>query len=128
LRGVLKQKAVTSETISMSISVYLLLGFTWSILYDVIFILQPGAFSIAGLAASIPGHPVDPKPLSPVLAYFSLISGCRRRAPAPAAPLPCTAPCTKLSCQGKRLTIPLSWLLTSPDPDLTKWLGQAACH
>ena len=37
LRGVLKQKAVTSEIISMSISVYLLLGLTWGLLYVVIF-------------------------------------------------------------------------------------------
>jgi voltage-gated potassium channel len=74
LRGVLKQKAITSETISMSISVYLLLGFTWSFLYAVIFLLQPGAFSIAGLTAPIPGHPADTQPLLPTLGYFSLIT------------------------------------------------------
>jgi Ion channel len=73
LRGVLKQKAVTSETISMSISVYLLLGFTWGFLYAVIFLLQPGAFSIAGLPAPIPGHPADTQ-LLPTLGYFSLIT------------------------------------------------------
>src|ERR1700722_11712740 len=36
LRSVLKQKAVTSETISASISVYLLLGFTWGLLYVIV--------------------------------------------------------------------------------------------
>jgi voltage-gated potassium channel len=74
LRGVLRQKAVTSETISMSISVYLLLGFTWGFLYVVIFQLEPGAFSIAGLAAPIPGHPADTQPLLPTLGYFRLIT------------------------------------------------------
>lgn len=74
LRGVLKQKAVTGETINMSISVYLLLGLTWTNLYVVIFLLQRGAFSIAGLAPPIPGHPADPNPLFPVLGYFSLIT------------------------------------------------------
>jgi hypothetical protein len=74
LRGVLKQKAVTSETISMSISVYLLLGFTWGLLYVVIDLLQPGAFSIAGLQTPIPGHYSDPQPMFPILGYFSLIT------------------------------------------------------
>jgi ion channel len=74
LRGVLKQKSVTSETISMSISVYLLLAFTWGLLYAVIFLLQPGAFSIPGLQPPTPGHPADPQPLFPILGYFSLIT------------------------------------------------------
>lgn len=74
LRGVLKQKAVTSETISMSISVYLLIGFTWTILYVAIYELQPGAFSVAGLAAPIAGHPADSQPMFPILGYFSLIT------------------------------------------------------
>jgi voltage-gated potassium channel len=74
LRGVLKQKAITSETISMSISVYLLLGFTWALLYLFIFIVQPGAFSIAGLPQPPSTHPADPNPLFPVLGYFSLIT------------------------------------------------------
>ena len=74
LRSVLKQKAVTSETISASISVYLLLGFTWGFLYVIIALVQPGAFNIAGLAAPIPGHPADPQPMFPILGYFSLIT------------------------------------------------------
>ena len=36
LRALLKHKNVTGETISMSISIYLLLGMTWGILYVVI--------------------------------------------------------------------------------------------
>lgn len=74
LRGVLKQRAVTSETICMSISVYLLLGVTWAFLYVVIFLLQPGAFSISGLATTIPGHSADTQSLLPTLGYFSLIT------------------------------------------------------
>jgi voltage-gated potassium channel len=74
LRGVLKQKAVTSETISMSISVYLLLGLTWGLLYVVIFSLQPGAFSIAGLVPPIPGQSGNSQPMFPILGYFSLIT------------------------------------------------------
>ena len=74
LRGLLKQKAVTSETISMSISVYLMLAFTWGVLYVVIFLLQPGAFSVAGLPPPIPGHPGDTRPMFPILGYFSLIT------------------------------------------------------
>ena len=74
LRGVLKQKSVTSETISMSISVYLLLAFTWGLLYVVIFLAQPGAFTIAGLPPAVPGHPTDAQPIFPILSYFSLIT------------------------------------------------------
>src|SRR5271156_1021507 len=36
LRAVLRQKEVTRETISLSISIYLLLGFTWALLFIVI--------------------------------------------------------------------------------------------
>ena len=39
-----------------------------------IFLLQPGAFSIAGLPPPTPGHPIDPQPLFPILSYFSLIT------------------------------------------------------
>jgi Ion channel len=71
LRSVLKQKAVTSETISMSISVYLLLGFTWSLLYVVIFLLQPDAFSIAGVVS---GHAAVQTSIFATFGYFSLIT------------------------------------------------------
>jgi len=74
LRGLLKQREITGETISMSISVYLLLGFTWGLLYAVIFLLQPDAFSIAGLSAPTPGHHADARPMLPILGYFSLIT------------------------------------------------------
>ncbi len=70
LRSVLKQKAVTGETICMAISVYLLLGLTWSFLYAVIFQLHPESYS--GLVAPNPGHPTELQHIFPILGYFSL--------------------------------------------------------
>ena len=49
LRSVLRQREITSETISMSISVYLLFALTWGILYSTIYQLQPNAFSITAI-------------------------------------------------------------------------------
>jgi len=49
LRSVLKQREITGETISMSISVYLLFALTWGILYSTIYQLQPNAFSITAI-------------------------------------------------------------------------------
>jgi voltage-gated potassium channel len=71
LRGVLRQKEITGESISMAISVYLLFGATWSFLYDIIYQLQPMAFSLNGTASALvsPGHPIFP-----VLGYFSFIT------------------------------------------------------
>ena len=69
-RSVLKQREVTGETICMAISVYLLLGFTWSLLYGVMFQLHPDSFG--NLTAATPEHPVEVLHLFPVLGYFSL--------------------------------------------------------
>jgi len=71
LRAVLRQRQITGEAISMAISVYLLLGATWSFLYDIIYQLQPTAFSLNGAASALaaPGHPIFP-----VLGYFSFIT------------------------------------------------------
>jgi hypothetical protein len=71
LRAVLRQRQITGEAISMAISVYLLLGVTWSFLYDIIYQLQPTAFSLNGAASALvaPGHPIFP-----VLGYFSFIT------------------------------------------------------
>ena len=70
LRSVLKQREITGETISMAISVYLLLGFTWALLYSVMFQLHPESFG--GLATAKPGHPSELLHIFPVLGYFSL--------------------------------------------------------
>ncbi len=71
LRGLLRQKDVTGETISMSISVYLLLGMTWGFLYIVIYHLQAQAFSLPGSAALNSGSTSEQQ-VFPVLIYFSL--------------------------------------------------------
>jgi len=66
LRAVLKQKEVTREVISMSISTYLLLGLTCGMFYIVLYDLQPNSFSF-GVAG-----PSSPQQAIPVLIYFSL--------------------------------------------------------
>jgi amino acid transporter len=65
LRSLLKQREVTSETISMSISIYLLLGLCWTLLYIVIYTRHPEAFHL--------DPPPGPKEASafPVFVYFS---------------------------------------------------------
>jgi hypothetical protein len=71
LRAVLRQKSITNEAISMSISVYLLLGLTWSFLYDVIYQLQPHAFAFNGTASALVSQG---EKVFPVLAYFSFVT------------------------------------------------------
>jgi hypothetical protein len=70
LRGVLKQRQVTGETISMAISVYLLLAVTWGFLYIIIFQLEPGSF--ATLVAPHSGRASDIQPIFPIFGYYSL--------------------------------------------------------
>jgi voltage-gated potassium channel len=66
LRAVLKQREITREVISMSISVYLLFGLTFGLFYIVLHDLQPNAFSFGGAA------PTSQQQFIPVLIYFSL--------------------------------------------------------
>jgi amino acid transporter len=66
LRALLRQKQITSETISMSVSVYLLIGFTWGLFYIVLFQLQPNSFSFPS------APPSSATEVLPVLLYFSL--------------------------------------------------------
>ncbi len=70
LRAVVKQREVTGETIAMSISVYLLLGLTWGVLYIVLYYLQPNAFSFGGSGS--PGSHPEATQIFPVMIYFSL--------------------------------------------------------
>jgi hypothetical protein len=70
LRSVLKQREVTGETICMAISIYLLLGFTWALLYAIMFQLHPDSFG--GLGAVRSGQVLEVQRLFPVLGYFSL--------------------------------------------------------
>jgi hypothetical protein len=67
LRSLLKQRVVTGETISMSISIYLLLGLCWGLLYILIFTRHPEAFSFG---TSSPG--VSEQHMFPIFIYFSL--------------------------------------------------------
>jgi voltage-gated potassium channel len=72
LRSVLKQRKVTSETIAMSISVYLLLGLAWGLFYVVLFQVQPNAFNFNGSSNPFSGGPAGIESVFPVLIYFSL--------------------------------------------------------
>jgi len=72
LRSLLIQRKVTGETISLSISVYLLLGMCWALLYILIFVRRPEAFSFGGspdLGAQLAAHP---ERAFPIFTYFSL--------------------------------------------------------
>lgn len=71
-RIVLKQKEVTSETISMAIAVYLLIGLTWGLVYIVIFQFQPQAFSFGGSTMPVSAATDHQGALFPVFIYFSL--------------------------------------------------------
>lgn len=66
----LRQREITSETISMSISVYLLLGFTWGLFYIVLHHVQPLAFNLGSPPA--PDSGASEQKAFPILIYFSL--------------------------------------------------------
>jgi voltage-gated potassium channel len=66
LRAVLKQKEITREVISMSISTYLLFGLTFGLFYITLRDLQPNAFSFGS------GAPLTEQQVIPVMIYFSL--------------------------------------------------------
>jgi hypothetical protein len=65
VRNLLRQRNITGETISLSISIYLLLAFTWGILYFLLHQLHAENFHFAE-------PPRDPHNLLPVFVYFSL--------------------------------------------------------
>src|SRR5271156_1670957 len=66
LRAVLRQKEITREVISMSISTYLLMGLTCGLFYIALHDIQPNAFSFGS------GAPLNEQQTIPVLIYFSL--------------------------------------------------------
>lgn len=66
LRSVLQQREVTGETITNAISVYLLLGLTWGIVYVVLYQVQTAAFHFDD---QVPPRAED---VFPVLVYFSM--------------------------------------------------------
>ena len=72
LRSLLIHRDVTRETISLSISVYLLLGMCWTLLYILIFLTRPEAFSFGAspeLGGALAAHPEH---AFPIFLYFSL--------------------------------------------------------
>ena len=72
LRSLLRHRDVTGETISLSISVYLLMGLTWGLFYIFLHQVQPGAFSLGTPPAeSTELGAVQPK-VFPIFIYFSL--------------------------------------------------------
>ena len=72
LRSVLEQRQVTGETISMAISVYLLMGVTWAMLYVVILETNPQSLYFQ----QFPGLSIDVAPSAHtnllLFVYFSL--------------------------------------------------------
>jgi len=66
LRAVIRQRVVSAETISMSISVYLLMGITWGLLYVLIYARHPQAFNFPGSTPPPLGDTIFP-----TLVYFS---------------------------------------------------------
>jgi hypothetical protein len=66
LRSLLRQRQVTGETISLSISIYLLMGLCWAVLYIVIFTRHPESFSLQL------GGGVGEEHAFPIFLYFSL--------------------------------------------------------
>lgn len=72
LRRVLKQKEVTSETIAMAVSVYLLLGLCWGLVYILIFQMNPQAFNFGVASDATANLLYKEQHLFPVFIYFSL--------------------------------------------------------
>jgi hypothetical protein len=70
LRSVLKQREVTGETICMAVSVYLLIGFSWALLYAIIFQRHPESF--AGIVTADSSQPTEFQHFFPIFGYFSL--------------------------------------------------------
>jgi hypothetical protein len=70
LRMLLKQRDITGEAISMSMSVYLMFGITWGVFYVVLFQLDAQAFNLG--PSPSPGVLENQLYVFPTLVYFSL--------------------------------------------------------
>jgi hypothetical protein len=70
LRSVLRQREVKGETICMAISVYLLFGFAWALLYAIIYQRHPEAFS--GIVSGAQVRSTEFQHIFPIFGYFSL--------------------------------------------------------
>ncbi len=65
LRAVLRQREITGETISLSISIYLLLGLIWALFYVVLYYVQSHAFNFGSSSPAL-------AQVFSLLFYFSL--------------------------------------------------------
>lgn len=72
LRTLLRQREITGEAISMSVSVYLLMGLTWGLLYIMIHEYQPDAFNLGAPPAAAADFAASERHLFPIFIYFSL--------------------------------------------------------
>jgi len=70
LRSVMRQREVTGETICMAVSVYLLMGFSFALLYGIMFLRHPESF--AGIVAPGASPSFHLQHLFPIFGYFSL--------------------------------------------------------
>jgi amino acid transporter len=69
IRSLLRHREITRETISLSVSVYLLIGLTWGIFYIVLYTVQPHSISLG----STPLSGSDPtSQIFATLLYFSM--------------------------------------------------------
>ena len=74
LRALLRQRQVTGETISLSICVYLLLGFTWALVYAVLYQVQPHAFSLGSFGTGNSGAPTEQQVIPVLLSLLTIRS------------------------------------------------------
>ena len=70
LRSLLKQREVTGQTICMAVTVYLLMGFSFALLFALMFERHPESFS--GILAANAPPPTEFQHFFPVFGYFSL--------------------------------------------------------
>jgi len=74
LRGVLSQKRITRETISLSISIYLMIGLTWGLFYIVLYEVQPHAFSLGSFGTGNSGAPTEQQVIPVLLSLLTIRS------------------------------------------------------
>jgi len=67
--ALVRERTITADTISLSVSVYLLIGLTWTFIYALVFQFQPNAINF-GSVQHAGAH--RPEEIFPVLGYFSL--------------------------------------------------------
>ncbi len=68
--ALVREKNITADTISLSVSVYLLIGLTWTFIYGLVCEFQPNAINFGSTNAIAAAQ--GPQHIFPVLGYFSL--------------------------------------------------------